>query len=387
MAGPREIVVLGLLAALLAGCTDDSDRDPAADPTTEATGALATAWQVPLTERPFVPAAPNSGAPVIALGEDLLVLSRRHLVAVDAADGSEQWRTTLPGDLCAGPPSAAASGVVAVLTGSGDDCSRVVAVDARTGQVAWDRPIPGAADALGQGVVAGPEVVTVTGGCVGPTRFRVADGAPTGADQSDRVLRGDCPTAASDGTTTVTADRDTLTVTEAATGQVVRRVGVPGPVQVGQVLSSDPLVVTARRADGRTLVDLSGPRPTYFGEDRGGYGGQVRASARTGDVLWVQYDDRTVAGYDLTSGAALAQLPLDVPGELVGASDDAVWVANDEPGARDLLRFAVEDTSLPEVAGELPAAPDEAGPVRATALLAGLVVTTRDGWVEAVELR
>jgi outer membrane protein assembly factor BamB len=378
--GPRELVVLGLLGPLLAACSPDADPDPAPGPSTDPTVALAPAWELPLAEKPFVPAAPNSGGPVIALGEDVLVLTRRHLVAVDAADGAEQWRTTLPGDLCAGPPSAADTGLVAVLTGSGDDCSRVVALDAGTGQIAWDRPIPGAADALGQGVAVGPEVVTVTGGCVGYARFRVADGSLASAD------RGDCATAASDGASVVTADRATFTVVDAASGRVERRVRARGLDQVGQVLSSDPLVVTARLSGGRTLVDLSGRAPAFFGEDEGGYGGQVRGAARSGDLLWVQYDARTIAGFDLTRGTAVAGLPLDAPGELVGATEDAVWVASERGEDRELLRFAADDSQDPALAGVLPPAPDEAGPVRATALLAGHVLTVRDGRVDAVPL-
>lgn len=370
------VATLSLVA--LAGCTDDPEADEPRS--TDGSTALAEAWVADLTDRAFVPATPNSGGPVVALRDDIVVLGGRTLSAFDPVTGKERWEAVAPADLCASAPTDSGTGVVAVLTGVGDDCSRVVAFDAANGRRLWSRAIPDADDALGQSVAVGRGIITVTGGCVGYTRFRIEDGTIASSD------RGTCASAASDGTTIVTADENAFTVIDAASGRVERRVPARGLDRVGQVLSADPLVVTARLSTGRTLVDLSSAEPVFFGEDKGGYGGEVPASARSGNTLWVQYDNRTVAGFDLASGAPVAAPPLDLPGDLVGANDDAVHVVTDESVGHELIRFAVADSQSPETIGDLPSAPAAAGPVRASRLVGSLLLTVRANRIDAINV-
>lgn len=371
-------LVAPLILLALAGCTDRPGPDEPRS--TQGPAALAEAWAADLADRTFVPAVPNSGESVVALHDSIVVLGRRSLTSFDPVTGEEQWQAVAPADLCASAPTDSGTGIVAVLTGVGDDCSRVVAFDADSGERLWSRAIPDADEALGQSVAVGRGIVTVTGGCVGYTRFRIGDGSIASSD------RGTCASAASDGATIVTADDHAFTVIDAASGRVERRVPARGLDRVGQVLSADPLVVTARLRTGRTLVDLSAAEPLFFGEDKGGYGGEVPAWARSGDTLWVQYDQRTVAGFDLAAGAPVAAPPLDLPGDLVGATDDAVYVVTDESVGHALVRFAVTDIQDPETVGDLPPAPAAAGPVRAGRLVGSLLLTVRVTRVDALTL-
>ena len=268
-----------------------ASEDPPGD-----SGDLDAAWSRPGPDDPLRVAmrliAPNEAANPIQAGEQVVVVGYSEVVAYDIRTGDTAWDTRLPGDVCAGSKSVDDSEVMVLLLGSEGHCVIALALDTTNGDIFWRVPIPRASRAFGHEVSVGPDTAVVTGECAGFTRLRLADGSVAGSVLGSNLARR-CATATSDGTTIVQSSGGRLSVFDASSGKRSGSWAARGLGRVGDILTRDPLVITARYASGARLVDLSGSRPRVFGRDDGWFGGEVPASYRLGNTLWVGYNGST----------------------------------------------------------------------------------------------
>jgi putative pyrroloquinoline-quinone binding quinoprotein len=339
---PRWLLVAGLV---LGGCSPGADSSGDSGSTSsEATSTTATtdepssnsqhlaaAWSAPTLADPLTVSmrvlAPNEAANPVEAGQRFVVLGTNAVGGYDVATGEALWETELPAGVCAGSRTVNDAGVMAVLLGADGECVEAAALDTSDGRILWKVPIPRAGRAFGNEVSVGSDMVVVTGECAGFSRLRLADGSVAGGVEGATV-KGRCASATSDGSRIVLSSRGRLSVFDASSGRSQGDWAAEGLGRVGDILTTDPLVVTARYASGAKLVDLSGSRPMTFGRDRGWFGGEVPASYRLADTLWVQYDklDRLV-GYDLTTDREAGTVQVGYDAALVGTHDDQLVVA------------------------------------------------------------
>ena len=327
--------------------------------------------------------APNEAANPIQAGEQVVVVGYSDVVAYDVRTGNTAWETRLPGDVCAGSKSVNDSGVMVLLLGSGGSCVDALALDTTNGDILWNVPIPRAGRAFGHEVSVGPDTAVVTGECAGFTRLRLVDGSVAGSIPGANVARR-CATATSDGTTIVQSSGGRLAVFDASSGKRWGSRAAPGLGRVGDILTRDPMVITARYAFGARLVDLSGSRPRVFGRDNGWFGGEVPASYRLGDTLWVGYDGSDeLVGYDLTTRRENRTVTIGADSALVGTFDGQLVVATQ---GNSLSLLDPSAATEPVLAGALPDPPGDDLPLVASAVIGGSLVRVWQGRVESILL-
>lgn len=379
---------------LVTGCTDD-DGDGAATPTsppastseTAGAGTLEAGWTAQVTS-PFGPDLPNKGANPIAVGDVVVVLEEQQATGLDVVTGESLWETELPESVCASSRQAGPDGVVGVLLGTDGDCVQAAALDVDDGSLLWTVLIPGAADSFGHQVAVGSASVVVSGECTGFTVLAIADGSVVTTVTGENVKR-QCATAASDGTTAVLASDDTISTYDAATGAPQDSWPAPGLGRLGDVLSTDPLVVSGRFEDGGFLIDLSGSKPTQFGRDGGGFGGEPAAAVRSGHTLWVQYDDEDeLVGYDLASHQEVGTVPVGDAARLVGVHDDrlVVTVGDVSPDGVEVWLVDPASPTAPEALGLLARPDGEQGGLVGSVVADDAVVRLWSGQVQAYPL-
>jgi outer membrane protein assembly factor BamB len=327
--------------------------------------------------------APNEAANPVQAGEQVVVVSHSKVVAYAIRTGSTAWETSLPGEVCAGSKSVNDSGVMVLLLGSGGSCVDALALDTTNGHTLWKVPIPRASRAFGHEVSVGPDTAVVTGECAGFTRLRLVDGSVAGGVTGVNVVRR-CATATSDGTTVVMSSRGRLSVFDAGSGKRLGSWAARGLSRVGDILTRDPMVVTARYTFGARLVDLSGSRPRVFGRDKGWFGGEVPASYRLGDTLWVRYDglDKLV-GYHLTTRHESSKATIGFDSALVGTLRGQLVVAM--PG-NSLSMLDPSASPQPVLAGALPDSPGQNLPLVASEVIGSSLVRVWQGRVESIRL-
>lgn len=393
----RVLAAAAVVALIASACGADADPEPTDDPTSAGTegpdrsGTVERAWDVDAEEEPVSFSPADEGATIVPAGERVVVVGDEQVTAHDATSGDAAWTVDLPGPVCAGSPSAAPDGLVVVVVApeGADTCTEAVAIDTNAGEVRWTAEVPRAGDALGLEVSVGPDGVVVTGECAGFSVLGLADGA-VASSVAGTTVGGRCPSAASDGTTVVLGWPDRITVHDVATGE--RRGSWPadGLGRVGDVVSSDPLVVTAAFASGRHLVDLSGSAPRVFGPDEGGFGGEPATSAVVGDTLWLQYDDvQELIGFDLVTRAEVGRVPAGLDATLVGAHDGrlVVTLGGDSPDGVSLELVDPAAPDAPEVVGVLPwPALQEDGSLAGSAVVGDHLVRLWHGRLEAFDL-
>lgn len=362
----RSTVATLLGALVLAGCSGSPDSAPRSSPTDGGTSApeLSALWSAPLSTWP------DSGEdvtnPVVA-GSRLLVLAHGRMTAYDRETGKVAWTTPLgPGVTCGNSPAPGPTGVVAVLLKdpSATTCNDIAAIDATTGRRLWTAPIPRAARSLRHATAAvGASTVVVTGFCGGFARFELSSGKVAS------VLSGDCASdSVSDGPTIAVSEQSRgagdpttyVSLYDAATGRRTSRAPLQDGARLGEVVSSDPLVVTARTKANCALIDLSGRRPELFGlraVTSGSYGAergcQVPGVARVGDVVWLEGGEG-ISGYNLVNHHDAGHGPANSDQILLGAHDNHLIMA-DSTSARAVLRTApATGSGAPLELGTLP---------------------------------
>jgi outer membrane protein assembly factor BamB len=379
-----------VVAAVTLGCSPGGGPEGgrAGSPPSSATASsgvpeLRAAWGVDVGQTPFQTARaidgtePNEGPNPIDAGDHTVVLGEDRVLGLDTTTGATDWTLVLPAPVCATAPSADAAGAVVLLTGTDGSCTDVVALDAADGTTLWTVPVPRAAAAFGHEVSLGADSVVVTGECAGFTVFSAADGAVV-ADVPGEKVGVKCPSATSDGTSVVLSSGPTLSVHDARTGERTASADVDDLGRIGNVVSSDPLVVTVSAQSRSWLAGLSGAAPLLFGRDHGSFGGVPAAAAVAGGVLWVQYDDvPELVGYDPTSGAEVATIPVDPEGDALVGTHDARLVVTTATRVGDTVRSELRlyDPSRPEepqVVGLLP--PREAGELLSSSAVVGDVL-------------
>ena len=270
---------------------------------------------------------------------------------------------------------------MAVLVGEDGHCAQIVALDSNDGRIMWRSPIPRASRAFGHEVSVGDQTAVVTGECAGFTRFRVADGSVAGSVPGDNEERR-CATAASDGERIVLASAGRLTVFDADDGKRLRRWEAEALARLGDVLTTDPGVVTARYSSRAGLLDLSSEQPRPFGLDRGWFGGEVPASFRLGDTLWVQYDKEDgVVGYDLET-LRERTLRIGFDSDLVGTFDGSLVIAT----SGNKISLIDPSSSAEERVGVLPEPVRRDGPLAATRVVGEMYVRVWPGQVDSFDL-
>lgn len=396
----RIRVLAAVAVVLLATACGSDGPEPAPQPTPSTTsdgagpdrdGTVAASWDVPAEESPVQLRPADEGSALVPAGDRVVVLGQRVATAYDGASGETAWSVDLPGWVCAAPPSAGPDGLMVVMVHEGDSvCSRAVALDTAgaDGAVRWSVAVPRAAEALGHEITIGPDGVVVAGGCVGFSVLAPADGAVT---SSERGSTGDgrCPSAAGDGTTVVLGGPGRATAHAVASGERTGSWPAEGLGRIGDVVSSDPLVVTGRFASGGRLVDLGGPEPELFGEDAGGYGGEPLSAAVAAGTLWLQYEDLDeIVGYDLATHAEVGRLVAGSGATLVGAHDDRLVVTTEEPGVGISLTLVdPADPDRPQVVGVLPwPSLQEDGSLAGSAVVGDHLVRLWHGRLEAFEI-
>jgi len=386
------VVVVGLL---LAGCSGDSDQGARSEtPSAAGTSApgppeLDAAWNAAVTDGPFVATRPDEGVNPIDAGDRVVVLGPQQVAAYDEATGDVAWETELPRPVCASSRGVNDTGVVAVLLGADGECTEAAALDTTDGRVLWTVPIPRAEDAFGHEGSVGSDAVVVTGECAGFSMLRLTDGG-VGDTVTGATVHGRCASAASDGSTVVLSSRGRLSVFDAGSGKRRSTWPAEGLGRVGDVLNEEPLVVTARFADGASFVDLSGREPHRFGRDEGWFGGEPVASYRLGDTLWVQYDDvDSLVGYDLATREETATLRVGDDATLVGsyAGQLVVTVGGDDPAGVRLWLVDPAAPAEPQVLGTLPWPTTGDGAIAGSAVVGEHLVRLWHGRLEAIPLR
>lgn len=366
MKAMRSAIATLLAVPVLAGCSGDPDSGPTPSPS-GSTPPQATLWSARL------PGAAVSGEDVtnpISAGERLLVLAGDRMTAYDRKSGKVGWKAPLgPGVVCGDSSAVGSDGVVAVLSrgASSTTCTHLTAIDAATGRRLWTARIPAKTGSLRHAKVAiGSSTVTVTGYCAGFARFDASSGRVAS------VVHGDCRSdSVSDGRTIVVAEqnatgggRTRVSLYDAATGRrrsraVLERAGRPG-----EVVSSDPLVVTERTNSHCALADLSATTPKTFGLrdlTSGSFGAvtgcEVPGAARVGDILWLEGADM-IAGYDLAHHRDVGHGSAGSGEMLLGAAADRLILADNGAGSAGAALLAVTAGGRPaefaRLAGPVP---------------------------------
>lgn len=383
-------VVAGLV---LAGCTPDAEPGPGeetspTDPAPSSTADLPAAWSTAVGESPATFTLPDEGSNPVPAGDRLLALGTQQVTALDATTGAIDWVLNLPSPVCAAARTVNADGVAAILLGGDGECRQAAAVDTEDGRVLWTVPIPRAEAAFGHEVSIGAETVVVAGECAGFSLLSIADGSlvdsVTGA-----TVDGKCASATSDGSSVVLLSQRRFSLFDAATGTRQGSAAAEGFGRVGDVLTDEPLVVSARFASGAHLVDLAGSAARMFGRDRGGFGGEPAASVRLGDTLWLQYDDvDRLVGVDLTSGEETGTVPIGLDATLVGAYDARLVVTVGRDLRFDTRLWLVDPSAPddPEDLGTLPAPTADDRVLPRSAVVGDRLVRLWDGRVDAIAL-
>jgi hypothetical protein len=368
----RRVVLVVLVSLVTLGCSPDDDpvtQPTSAAPSEASSGSegseLAAAWSTDLGVTPFATSSlddtpsPNEGGNLVDGGDRTIALGEDVAVGLDTATGAIDWTVSLPAPVCASAPEVNSAGTAVVLVGSNGDCTDVVALDSADGHTLWTTAVPRAAAAYGHEVSIGNDSVVVTGECAGFTVFAADDGSIL-SDRAGEKVGPKCASATSDGASVVLSSGSRLSVFDAADGRRTSEAEVAELGRVGDVVSSEPLVVSAAVGSRGRLVALGGSAPLTFGRESSDAGGVPAASVVAAGILWVQYDGvPELVGYDPATGVETATIPIDAEADsLVGAHDDRLVVtaaARVDGSSRSELRlYDPTRPTEPRVVGLLP---------------------------------
>ncbi|MEU6079881.1 PQQ-binding-like beta-propeller repeat protein [Streptomyces sp. NPDC047108] len=213
------------------------------------------------------------------VGDTAVKPALKDVTAYGAADGKEKWSVTLDKNVCAAPRHATDDGkvVVAYEGDKDDECSNIAMIDMKSGKKVWDKPMP-KSGGFGEGFIG--TKLAISGKAVaaswfgGSGVFRVTDGKaiPTPDKASGCTVDGFAGGKALLRVTTCLDDNSRLEKLNTRTGKAEWTMKTKGGMQVSQVFSSDPVVLSLadknRKSGG--IVSIAGGKvraPIDLGKD------------------------------------------------------------------------------------------------------------------------